>query len=294
MRLMSAFTVAIVAAASTAFGQTAPPTLEKVSPTGAQRGTRATVTIQGTNIGGATRIIFSEPGFSANIAAIKEIPIEKPEMAKGVVRTDAPIDDKAKKYEVTAVVTIAADVPHGVHVFRLHTPLGVSNLLRFAVSSLPEVADQEPNEPDAPQHVKLPAGISGALGKAGDVDAYQFQARAGDEMVFQLVARPLGSRLDSVLRLTGRAGRGDRREQRRRSEPRFGPDVALRRRRNLRRHDRGCRTRRRQDRLCLLAVCRRAARLGRAFPLDAPPGPAMTRKVAELRTLPRGAREGAE
>ena len=166
-----AFPVAILAAASAAFGQTAPPTLEKVSPTGAQRGTRATVTINGSNIGGATRIIFSEPGFSATISAIKELPIEKPEMAKGVVRTDAPI-------ELTAVVAIAADVPHGVHVFRLQTPLGVSNLLRFAVSALPEVTDQEPNGLDAPQNVKLPAGISGALGKAGDVDAYRFQALA--------------------------------------------------------------------------------------------------------------------
>jgi hypothetical protein len=49
--------------------------------------------------------------------------------------------------------------------------------------------------------VKLPAGISGALGKAGDVDAYEFPARAGEEMLFQVVARPLGSRLDSVIRL---------------------------------------------------------------------------------------------
>jgi hypothetical protein len=204
--LTIAFTAAIFAAAPAAFGQTAPPTLEKVSPTGAQRGTRATVTIHGSNIAGATRIIFGEPGLSATISAIKELPIEKPEMAKGVVRTDAPIDDKARKYELTAVVTIAAEAPHGVHVFRLHTPLGVSNLLRFAVSSLPEVADLEPNEPAAPQVVKLPAGINGALAKPGDVDAYRFQARAGEEMVFQLVARPLGSRLDSVLRLLDARG----------------------------------------------------------------------------------------
>ena len=103
-------------------------------------------------------------------------------------------------------MTIAADVPHGVHLFRLQTPLGVSNVLRLAVSSLPEVADLEPNGPDAAQAVKLPAGISGALGKSGDVDAYQFQARAGEELIFQLVARPLGSRLDSVLRLVDARG----------------------------------------------------------------------------------------
>ena len=201
------FAISVVAAAAAAFGQTAPPTLEKVSPTGATRGTRVTLAIQGTNIDGATRLIFSEPGFSSNVTAIKELPIDKPEMVKGVVRTDAPIDDKAKKYEVTAAVTIAADVPHGVHAFRLLTPLGVSNVLRFAVTALPEIVEREPGGPDAPQKVTLPAALVGTLGAAGDVDAYEFQARAGEEMVFQVVARPLGSRLDSVVRLLDAHGR---------------------------------------------------------------------------------------
>ena len=90
------FTIAILAVGSISTAQTAPPTLQKVSPTGAQRGTRVTVTVEGTNIGGATRFIFSEPGFATTITAVKEVPIEKPVMAKGVVRTDAPIEDRAK------------------------------------------------------------------------------------------------------------------------------------------------------------------------------------------------------
>lgn len=196
----------LAAAAPAVLAQTAPPTLERVSPTGAQRGTRVTIEIQGTNIAGATRLIFSEPGFSSSVTSIEEVPIEKPPMAKGVVRTDAPIDDKAKKYALTASVTIAADVPHGVHAFRVLTPLGVSNLLRFAVSSLPERAEQEPNGPAAPQKVTLPAALVGALATAGDVDAYEFHARAGQEMVFQVVARPIGSRLDSVLRVRDARG----------------------------------------------------------------------------------------
>ena len=201
------FTIAILAVGSIAAAQTAPPTLQKVSPTGAQRGTRVTVTVEGTNIGGATRFIFSEPGFSTTITAVKEVPIEKPVMAKGVVRTDAPIEDRAKKYEVTADVTIAPNVPHAVHAFRVETPLGVSNLLRFAVSSLRETAEQEPNGSGAAQKVTLPATLVGTLGTAGDIDAYEFRGRAGEEMVFQVVARPLGSRLDSIVRLLDARGR---------------------------------------------------------------------------------------
>jgi hypothetical protein len=201
------FVVSLIAGATAAVAQTAPPTLERVSPTGAQRGTRATIEIQGSNIAGATRLVFSEPGLSASVTAIKEVPPEKPVMAKGVVRTDAPIDDKAKKYALTATVTIAADVPHGVHAFRLDTPLGVSNVLRFAVSALPEIPEQEPNDPAAAQKVTLPAALVGALATAGDVDAYEFAARAGEEIAFHVVARPLGSRLDSVIRVRDAQGK---------------------------------------------------------------------------------------
>ena len=207
-RLNVALVISLTAAIpAIAAAQTAPPTLQKVSLTGAQRGTRVTVTVEGTNIGGATRFIFSEPGFSTSITSIKEVPVEKPVMVKGVVRTDAPIDDKARKYEISAAVTIAATVPHGVHAFRVETPLGVSNAQRFAVSSLVEIADREPNGPGAAQPVTLPATLVGTLGAAGDVDAYQFRALAGEEMVFQVVARPLGSRLDSVVRLLDATGK---------------------------------------------------------------------------------------
>ena len=204
--VLCAVVLTATAAAPAAVAQTAPPTLERVSPTGAQRGTRVAIEILGSNIAGATRLIFSEPGLSATVTAIKEVPVEKPVMAKGVVRTDAPIDDKAKRYALTATVTIASDVPHGVHAFRLYTPLGVSNLLRFAVSALRERVEQEPNEPAAPQKVALPAALVGALATPGDVDAYEFSARAGEDMVFQVVARPIGSRLDSVIRIRGANG----------------------------------------------------------------------------------------
>lgn len=204
--LVISLTLSILAAGSTAAAQTAPPTLQKVSPTGAQRGTRLRVTVEGTNIGGATRFIFSEPGFSTTITGVKEVPIEKPVMAKGVVRTDAPIEDGAKKYEVTADVTIAPNVPHAVHAFRVETPLGVSNLLRFAVSSLVETAEREPNGSGAGQKVTLPSTLVGMLGTAGDVDAYEFRGRAGEAMVFQVVARPIGSRLDSIVRLVDSHG----------------------------------------------------------------------------------------
>ena len=81
------------------------------------------------------------------------------------------------------------------------TPLGVSNLLRFAVSSLAEVVEREPNGSAPRRRSRCRRRWSGRSERPGDVDAYEFRARAGEEMVFQVVARPLGSRLDSVVRL---------------------------------------------------------------------------------------------
>ena len=53
----------------------------------------------------------------------------------------------------------------------------------------------------------LPAALVGALATPGDVDAYEFGARAGEEIVFQVVARPIGSRLDSVIRVRDADGK---------------------------------------------------------------------------------------
>jgi hypothetical protein len=66
----------LISVTARAWAQTAPPTLQKITPTGAQRGTEVTVTIVGTNVGDATRLIFSEPGFTSRITAVKEVPIE--------------------------------------------------------------------------------------------------------------------------------------------------------------------------------------------------------------------------
>ena len=286
MRQTIVFVVILIAGATAAVAQTAPPTLERVSPTGAQRGTRATIEIQGSNIAGATRLIFSEPGLSASVTAIKEVPPEKAVMAKGVVRTDAPIDDKAKKYALTATVTIAADVPHGVHAFRLDTPLGVSNVLRFAVSALVEIPEQEPNDPAAAQKVTLPAALVGALGTAGDVDAYEFAARAGEEIAFHVVARPLGSRLDSVIRVRDAQGKTIAEN----NDFDLARDSIL----TWRFADAGKYVLTMEDiehggakngfayRIYAGAVTQLAA----LFALDAPPGPATLRKLAELARYP--------
>ncbi len=84
------------------------------------------------------------------------------------------------------------------------TPIGVPGFQTFAVVADPEVAEHEPNDrPDPLQGspIALPATLIGAIDRMMDVDHFRFEAKAGQELVFQVVARSLGSQLRPSLTL---------------------------------------------------------------------------------------------
>jgi WD40 repeat protein len=71
----------------------------------------------------------------------------------------------------------------------------------------PKVDETEPNDsPTTAQKVTLPVSIHGSIAKAGDVDYYRFEARAGQEVGVQVLTGPIGSKLEPVLLLTDPAG----------------------------------------------------------------------------------------
>ncbi len=79
----------------------------------------------------------------------------------------------------------------------------VSNHMPFAVDTLPECLEKEPNNQlGEAQAVTLPIIINGRIDPSGDQDIFCFTARAGDQVVAEVYARRLDSPLDSVLRLT--------------------------------------------------------------------------------------------
>ena len=81
----------------------------------------------------------------------------------------------------------------------------LSNHVPFAVNSLPESLEQEPNNLTArAQSVTLPIILNGRIDEPGDHDIFRFDASAGQEIVAEVYARRLDSPLDSALKLTGR------------------------------------------------------------------------------------------
>jgi WD40 repeat protein len=161
--------------------------LNPPEPRGAVRGSRLRVALTGQSVGQATAVIIPEPGLSATI-----VPAKRPEK---------------NRLEIDLAIAPSARV--GLHAIGVMTPMGVPRLQSFAVAADPEAAEQEPNDRLDPQKAKpsvLPATFLGAVDRPGDVDLFSFEVKKGQQLVFQVVARALGSQLRPALVLLDRQG----------------------------------------------------------------------------------------
>ena len=98
---------------------------------------------------------------------------------------------------------LAQDVEHrkpGIYPISVTKGEQVSNHVPFAVDTLPERLEQEPNDRQAnAQKVTHPMIVNGRIDRPGDWDVFSFEGRAGEEIVAEVYARRLDSPLDSVL-----------------------------------------------------------------------------------------------
>jgi hypothetical protein len=87
-------------------------------------------------------------------------------------------------------------------------PAAAANRIPFAIDTLPEIIEKEPNDTAKnAQRLKLPVTVNGRIDRPGDWDVFGIQGGKGQEIVAEVLARRLGSPLDSVLKLTDAAGR---------------------------------------------------------------------------------------
>ena len=186
-----------------------PPAITSFSPAGLERGTSATFTVEGRNLRNLTNVLFDASGLSAKLTSVMDIP-EPPQKIRVNVDTLALVP-RGTKQEAKLEITASKSVKPGIHWYRIQTKLGTSNMMAFDVGALPEVQYEEKKDwsdsEAGPQTVKLPATLYGTLWKPGETDSFSFEAHAGQELVFQVVAAPLGSKLRSELKLDDAAGR---------------------------------------------------------------------------------------
>jgi WD40 repeat protein len=159
--------------------------LNNVSPVGVERGKTVRLTLTGGRISDAMGVYFDDTAITGKI-------VSPADANKGVVRVDANVGSTARI---------------GVHRVYVQTPHGTTGAVTFAVGGWPEVGQAEPNNtPDAAQKVAFPCTLVGALDQPGDADCFRFEARAGQELVFEVVAQPIRSRLQPVLTLVDENG----------------------------------------------------------------------------------------
>lgn len=82
-----------------------------------------------------------------------------------------------------------------------------SNPVPYAVGTLPECEESEPNDaPRDARRITTPTIVNGRIGAPGDEDLFPFEGRQGEEVVVEVEARRLHSPLDSLVSLVDAAG----------------------------------------------------------------------------------------
>ena len=113
-----------------------------------------------------------------------------------------------KGWNLPVTTLTSTNTEPGIHPLSVRKEDRVSNRVPFAVDTLPECLEAEPNNTIATaQKVTLPIIVNGRVDKPGDWDVFCFQGHAGDTVVAEVYARRLDSPLDSVLKLTDGLGK---------------------------------------------------------------------------------------
>lgn len=160
-----------------------PPTVEHLSPTAGQRGTRFSLTVFGGGLGATAEMMLYHGGVTCeSIEAVSD-------------------------NEVVLRLAAASDCLTGTHPFRLRTPQGVSSLQIFRISPLPVVSELEDNNSiETAQAVTPDVTVTGVI-EAGDVDCFRLSLKRGERLAAEAEAiRAGGTMLDVVLNVMSADG----------------------------------------------------------------------------------------
>jgi hypothetical protein len=172
-----------------------------------KRGSTVTFTLDGRSLSGASGVLFDTPGLSGKVMEITDVPekITGPRAGEDL-EAQVPL---GKKQTAKLEIVSSPDVPPGIHHFRVKTQQGTSNLVVFVLGTLPEVERRERSEIEAgatPRSVELPATLIGTISTNGAKDNYQFEGRAGEDVVFRVEASEIGSKLAATIVLSDNTG----------------------------------------------------------------------------------------
>lgn len=161
-----------------------PPKVDKLTQSGAPRGSASTFLIHGANLESVKSVSSSSPDVTVKIDPTKSSP-----------------------NALAVAVSVGARAKIGAVQLALEGDNGKSAPIVFAIDRFASV--NEAGATDSARTamaVKLPTTVVGTIDRAGDVDYFRFTANAGDQIGIQVVASEIGSKLDPALVLTDETG----------------------------------------------------------------------------------------
>ena len=181
-----------------------PPVASYIFPAGGQRGTKVNIRVGGL-------FLHQECGFAmqgAGITAPARLQRTKTTWFEGPL-LPLPDSQRPEDYpkDMAGQIAIAADATLGLRYWRLWTSQGATPSMKFVVGDLPEVIEEEIDGEPIPVKVALPVTINGRIFPREDIDAWTFQAAAGQTIRCEVHAARLGSPLDARLEVRDAQGR---------------------------------------------------------------------------------------
>lgn len=158
------------------------PELTRIEPRGVQRGWETKVKLVGKNLFALAEVRFNHAGIRGKI-----------------------LESAADQATVSLVVS--ADVPRGAYEISVAGKGGESAKLAFHVDDIPQVLQSGGQGETNRALPSLPVAVWGVHDKAGRADRFDFMAKAGQTLVFDLAAKSIGSKADAVLTLSDANGK---------------------------------------------------------------------------------------
>ena len=162
----------------------AAPKLEHLSPLGAQRGTQATISAQGSGLQDVTALWFANPAIQATL------------------------QPGGKADEQKFQVTVPANVAPGLVECRAIGKDGISDARFLVVGTLPEITKKDERTTQfEPQDVTLPVTVNGMIKDNNQADWFRFSLKKGEWITVLCTGRWSGAKLDPYVRLLDPQGR---------------------------------------------------------------------------------------
>lgn len=141
------------------------------------------LSLRGMQAGGATTLVIDGTDLEADPQIVLSVPIAKQELKQPATATHVEIE-----------VTLDAAIAPGIYQLRVANKHGISGGVAVGIDSLPQ-------RPFAADAGALPVALHGAL-SGGTIQRTSFEGKAGQQIVVDVEAHRLGSKLNPVVRLS--------------------------------------------------------------------------------------------